>query len=1243
MKKRPLYKIFNDLYHYIKCGNKKEVYLLKCEIDKVTLSEKSEKLYGKLLLIEEELESNKSSENSERKYCGMHFKLPDLTGGRKAEGGLRISGVNKESTKNSPLVSVVTVVYNNDETLVRCMESVFSQKYDNVEYIVVDGGSDDKTLSIIEERRTEIDYYVSEPDSGIYSAMNKGLSLAKGKYICILNSDDWYAADFISSVVKVAEYEEVSIVTSYFSAEGVLQLTSGINEGIYLSVLNLNHASFLVKSECYDRVGFYSEKFKVVSDLLWIQKAYTLKEKYFLVKKSFFNFSHGGLSSGNSEKRRQLFLDEICSVTCSNFSFLSYEEASDIYALKFNKKNLSKISPLIRKYKNKSNFISSISKYVEFCFTFRDNFIFEESDLDLLPLVESIFEELNLTLSILKAKTKIGCLSEVVKVIDEVLLKKCENKKTIIHYVFNFSTPSETFIYDLVNSLDKGEEYDNFVLYDNKFLEKERPYEKSFYVPWDKLTPNIRELLYKYIFKKLTPDVLVAHFSINGWKVQQRLSQVSILLPSIYMTHGIDIFSLKTNKEYKDFILGEFVGRKDSYFTTVSSYLKKSMLSQGIPEDKISLVHNSVHERFFEHRKKVFNFKPPEKLKILCMGRCVDWKGHLFLLDGLKYFIDFCYKNVELTIVYGKGKDYLEETKKKISVLGLESTVNLIPFVNFDVEKDYFSRFDIFILPSTYSNDLMHRSETFGMVTLEAIASGLPVMVTNAGGSPEVIGAENSFARIVPHGNGKEIGLMLEKMFLDKKTFGNNLSYAKERLSHFSREKQLHLLSNVIEKAIKKKVKVALFTSSTMQGAGYAAFRVHRGLVDSNIDPILYTKVRDHEKFKNVNVVSNNIKDGRYWNLLQDSSISKPGLTIFSINYPFISKHQLSSMVKDVDVVNVHWAARFLSVENIAQLSNSNKPLVITIRDMNPITGGCHFFHGCDEWKYSCNNCQQLVDNFDNLPKKVLDAKRKNFNFKNITIVTLSEHSANIIKEAPFFKDCRLEIIPNSIETDVFKPMDKIKARKKFGLPLDRKIICYVPSFSSTVKGYDEIIKAFELLDEKYSEVNPFILLIGNKTPANNAIKFDNKSIGYINDNESLAAAYSAADLTVVPSLEETFSNTTAESISCGTPVVGFKTGAIPDMVTDGVTGYTYEVGDCNGLADGIYKLVMGINLSSKCRYYAENNLRFNLQAKLYENLFFELAKERKIDKLPSYKEVTCFSDTTPTLLNILSKRILSK
>lgn len=113
---------------------------------------------------------------------------------RSASGGLRTKGIKKQSLPGRPLVSVVTVVYNRAQELETTLASVVNQTYGQVEYIIVDGGSTDGTLDIIKKYEDRIDFWISEPDKGIYDAMNKAIDLATGEWINFMNSGDRFAA-----------------------------------------------------------------------------------------------------------------------------------------------------------------------------------------------------------------------------------------------------------------------------------------------------------------------------------------------------------------------------------------------------------------------------------------------------------------------------------------------------------------------------------------------------------------------------------------------------------------------------------------------------------------------------------------------------------------------------------------------------------------------------------------------------------------------------------------------------------------------------------------------------------------------------------------------------------------------------------------------------------------------------------------------------------------------------------------
>lgn len=172
-------------------------------------------------------------------------------------------------TMSRPLVSVVTVSFNSGKTIRRTIESVANQTYDRIEFIVVDGGSTDDTLSIIGEYADVVSRIISEPDQGIYDAMNKGIRAANGEWIHLLNSDDYYAApNVIESAVRVLDPAS----TNYFwmwrestDHRRVLQAWKYSRWRLFISAF-LPHPSLIVSRAQYDAVGLYDVNLRIAAD-----------------------------------------------------------------------------------------------------------------------------------------------------------------------------------------------------------------------------------------------------------------------------------------------------------------------------------------------------------------------------------------------------------------------------------------------------------------------------------------------------------------------------------------------------------------------------------------------------------------------------------------------------------------------------------------------------------------------------------------------------------------------------------------------------------------------------------------------------------------------------------------------------------------------------------------------------------------------------------------------------------------
>ena len=213
-------------------------------------------------------------------------------------GGLRTKGITKQSQKNQPLITVVTVVRNGEKTLEETILSVINQTYKNIEYIIIDGTSTDGTLDIIKKYEDKIDYWISEPDKGIYDAMNKGIDLAKGDYIALLNSDDWYELDTCEIVVGKINSIRADI---YHGMARVIDERNNKIIFVYgydiyaISQNMIPHPTCFVSRDIYLKFK-YDINYKSASDYDFMIKAYKSNVNFYFIEKIMVNFRMGGIS-----------------------------------------------------------------------------------------------------------------------------------------------------------------------------------------------------------------------------------------------------------------------------------------------------------------------------------------------------------------------------------------------------------------------------------------------------------------------------------------------------------------------------------------------------------------------------------------------------------------------------------------------------------------------------------------------------------------------------------------------------------------------------------------------------------------------------------------------------------------------------------------------------------------------------------------------------------------------------------
>ncbi|MFO1266538.1 MAG: glycosyltransferase [Rubrivivax sp.] len=254
------------------------------------------------------------------------------------EGGLRFTdpGRCKRSGPMRPLVSYVTVVRNARSTLPRTLASVRAQKWEAVEHIVVDGFSDDGTLDVIEAHAAQIDYFVSEPDAGLYDALNKALALVRGDLVCVLNADDWLTPDAAAVAARTlirccdsaSTWPPVLILTSAWlhdQRRRKLWLPGPLDAGSWLRCPKICHNGVYASAAALALAGPYDARLRIAADTRWLCSAFDAGVRVVHCAAPTVHYMSGGLSS--DVKRH---VEECAQIVALRFPAL---DASEVWTL----------------------------------------------------------------------------------------------------------------------------------------------------------------------------------------------------------------------------------------------------------------------------------------------------------------------------------------------------------------------------------------------------------------------------------------------------------------------------------------------------------------------------------------------------------------------------------------------------------------------------------------------------------------------------------------------------------------------------------------------------------------------------------------------------------------------------------------------------------------------------------------------------------------------------------------------
>lgn len=310
------------------------------------------------------------------------------------------------------------------------------------------------------------------------------------------------------------------------------------------------------------------------------------------------------------------------------------------------------------------------------------------------------------------------------------------------------------------------------------------------------------------------------------------------------------------------------------------------------------------------------------------------------------------------------------------------------------------------------------------------------------------------------------------------------------------------------------------------------------------------------------------------------------------------------------DVLHVHWVGHsFLRPET---LEGIRCPIVWTLHDMWSLTGGCYYDGGCGRYTSNCGECPVLASSSENdLSRRVWNRKRSAWKDLNLTLVAPSQWLASCARQSSIHHGRRVEVIPYGLNPDTFRPWTRSVAREMLGLPLNAKLVLFgAAGLSDPRKGFTYLEAAIrELGAGSDLELVVFGGHLQSSALSKSGIRVH--ALGQLRDELTAALAYAAADIFIAPSLEDNLPNTVLEAAMCGTPVVAFRVGGIPDAIEHERHGLLVEPRDSEGLASAIRRLlrddVLRVMLGRNARAKAERDYHPAVQVKRYTELYREL------------------------------------
>lgn len=410
-------------------------------------------------------------------------------------------------------------------------------------------------------------------------------------------------------------------------------------------------------------------------------------------------------------------------------------------------------------------------------------------------------------------------------------------------------------------------------------------------------------------------------------------------------------------------------------------------------------------------------------------------------------------------------------------------------------------------------------------------------------------------------------------------------------------------------------------TKDNGDGAARAAYRLHCGLRVLNQDSLMLVAERQTqdpyvmEAVRNRNLSSKLPRIVRrltlQWSAARYASSRPTGAGWFTDDRSEYGSN-LVSQLPECNVVNLHLIGGLVDYRDFFRAMPKRKPVVWTLHDTNPFTGGCHYFGECRRYNHECGECPELGSTQRrDLSHSIWQRKKRSYSLipkGRLHVVTPSRWLEREVRESALLGRFPVSIIPNGLDTGVFSPRDKGMAREILGIKRDSNVVLFAAT------GVAAPRKGFKLLAEvlaSWPGNKPVHLVSVGQGSDIPGLQLPRTSLGFVGDDRILSWVYSAADIYVTPTLEDNLPNTVMESLSCGTPVIGFDTGGVPDMVRDGVSGFLAPKGDVEALRQAMLRVLDNSDLKAQmaenCRRIAIEEYDVRVLARRYLVLYESL------------------------------------